>query len=581
MTINLDELKYSEILRLNKKLAPEQQGAPYNISVLSNIITTQLNDVLECALRSEGVNAHVSSGNYDNIVQDSSQVNQQNCVILFWELANIMDGLQSSFDITASDDQLELIQKIQSEISYVLNHLSKTSLVVMNKFSALVFDQYAVRSTAFETLASKLNQYLHEHLPENVILIDIDKIIARLSVDRSVDFRYYYSSKVLYSVDFYKEYVKVLRPLIGASLGRMKKAIIFDCDNTLWKGVLGEDGAEGIEMSSDTADGQVYREIQEIAIALANNGILVGLCSKNNLEDVEKVLNEHPDIKLKNEYISIKKINWDDKVANLKEIAAELNIGLDSLVFVDDSNFEVQFVNDQLPEVQTIQVPKKIYRYPQRLRSCLGVFYSSSQTSEDSKRVLMYKQQKLREGAKQKFEDIEGYLQSLELKMVIHKNDSTHLKRMAQLTQKTNQFNLTTLRYTEADIQNFLDDELASVYVFGLSDKFGDYGLTGLSIVTTTAEGQADINVFLMSCRVIGRNIEQQFLAHILEDLMQRGVTSIQAKYIRTLKNDQVSNFYDKLGFSVTAQDENQTRYVLDLEKYTQNKINYIEVNYG
>ena len=385
------DLKYSEILKLNKELGSCLTIDTYNISVFSNITVNQLKEICEYSLRVANVNAGVKIGDYDNIVQDSLKYKDSNLVIVFWELCNIIDGLQ--FKIELFDDQEidSIVEKTKSEIDLVFKNLQNTSLVLFNKFSSIQFSGLSINETKLEKLSAQLNQYLADNVPENVKLIDLEKVIARVGVNSSLDLRYYYSSKALYTIDFFKVYAEHIKPYIMSANGKSKKAIIFDCDDTLWKGVLGEEGFDGIEMSSPTRDGAIYSEIQSIALALNKQGILIGLCSKNNSADVDEVIKSHTDMQLHDEHITIKKVNWSDKVTNLREIAGELNIGLNSLVFVDDSSFEVNFIKDQIPEITVLQVPDRLYNYPKMLRENLGLFYNLSFTWEDKQKIEIYK----------------------------------------------------------------------------------------------------------------------------------------------------------------------------------------------
>ena len=478
------ELKYSEVLRLNKELGNNLKSSSYDITVLSNIIIHQSKEILEYLLRGKGINANVKFGDYDNIVQDSKKYQDSNAVIIFWELCNIIEGFQYKVELLNNNQLEEIFEKTKSEIDLVLKNLEKISLVLINKFTFLHFCSFNIRKNNLEELADQLNQYLENRIPTNVRLVDLGKVIANTGIDNSLDLRYYYSSKALYTVDFYRKYSEYVKPYMMSANGKSKKALIFDCDNTLWKGILGEDGFENIEMSSITKDGAVYAEIQALALTLSKQGILIGLCSKNNSADVDEVIKSHPDMQLRVEHITINKSNWSDKVTNLKEIAQELNIGLDSLVFVDDSSFEVNLIKEQLPEVKVLQVPERLYEYPKMLRENRSLFYNLSFTPEDKKKIKMYKQQVKRETVKKEFSDIEDYLASLELKMTIFEDDESIIPRMSQMTQKTNQFNLTTKRYTEGDILKFINESNSDVYAFSVSDKFGNSGITGLSILT-------------------------------------------------------------------------------------------------
>jgi|APSaa5957512535_1039671.scaffolds.fasta_scaffold19236_3 FkbH-like protein len=573
------ELKYSEVLKLNKELGNNLKSSSYDITVLSNIIVHQSKEMLEYSLRGEGINANVKFGDYDNIVQDSKKYQDSNSVIIFWELCNIIDGLQYKIELMNNNQLNELLEKTKIEIDLVMKNLEKTSLVLMNKFTSLSFSYSKIRKNNLDELASHINHYLEENLSENVRLVDIEKVIGSVGFTNSLDMRFFYSSKALYTIDFFKVYAQFVKPIFMSATGKVKKALIFDCDNTLWKGILGEDGFDNIEMSNLTNEGNIFAEIQSMALAINKQGILIGLCSKNNPDDVNEVINSHPDMQLKNDNITIKKINWRDKVSNLKEISAELNIGFDSLVFVDDSTFEVNLIREHLPGITVLQVPEKLYDYPALFRKNIGLFYNLSITEEDSKKVEMYKEQVKRETDKKEFTDIEDYLSSLELKITIFEDDESIIPRMSQITQKTNQFNLTTKRYTEGDIQNFINDPNSDVYAFSVADKFGESGVTGLCIVSDNSKAKwAEIDTLLMSCRIIGRNIEYAFMDYLIGKMKVKKKHILNAKYIKTQKNEQVKEFYDKCSFNLVEEDDSIRDYVFDINNYKSRKLNYIEV---
>jgi len=579
---NIKNLKYFEILKINTKLGSNMNSNSYNISVLSNITINQIKEILEYILRNENINANVRIGDYDNIVQDSIKYENSNVVIIFWELSNVIDGLQYKIELFDNEQFKVILKKIKSEIDLVLKNLNKTSLVLFNKFTSMPFSSLNLRKSNFEKFADQLNKYLEDKIFENIILIDLDKVIAEVNVSRSFDFRYYYSSKALYTIEFFKTYTEHIKPSIMSANGKSKKALIFDCDNTLWKGILGEDGFDKIEMSPRTKNGSIFSEIQSIALALNKQGILIGLCSKNNPKDIDEVINSHPDMKLREEHIAINKSNWADKITNLRQIAKELNIGLDSLVFIDDSSFEVNLIKGQLPEITVLQVPERLHEYPKMLRENIGLFYNLSFTKEDKKKIKMYKQQIYRESAKKKFSDIEEYLASLELKLTIFEDDESIIPRMSQMSQKTNQFNLTTKRYTEIDIRNFVISGDSKVFSFSVSDKFGDSGVTGLCIINFDKKNQtANIDTFLISCRIIGRNIEYAFMDYLVNFLKNNKVKNVIAKYVKTHKNEQVKDFYDKCSFSLIKSNNGIVDYELFVDEYKPKKVKYVEVNNG
>ena len=575
----MKNLKYTDILKFNKALESDvSKYTPYDIKVISNIITSQFNDIFEYVLRNQQINAKVESGDYDNILQDALKFFSSNTIVIFWELSNLVNGLQYKAETMDKQEIDDLIEKTKNEIDFVFKHLEHSPNVILNKFSALIFSYSFLKENTFERIGNILNDYISEKLPSNFTLINIDKIFSKLSIEKSVDFRYYYSSKSLYTIEFYKEYSKFIAPIVFSLLGKTKKAFIFDCDNTLWKGVVGEEGVNGIELSTKDKNGGVFEEIHHLIRALSKQGVLIGFCSKNNSEDIEEVFLKRKDFALRNEDIIIKKINWNDKVKNLREIAVELNIGIDSLVFIDDSSFEVDYVRENLPEVTTLEVGDRLYNYPLMLRENYDLFYKKNYSEEDKDRASLYKIEESRKIERGNFASLDQYLLSLEITIEVYINDETIIGRAAQLTQKTNQFNFTTYRYTESDIERFIKSENYILYVFRVADKFGDYGTTGMAIIHFV-DNQAEINTFLMSCRIIGRNIEIAFLNFILKDLQTKGFNIVLSKYISTVKNKQLQSFYEDFGFTLKSDQNNIKEYILKLKEHQYRNVDYINLN--
>lgn len=572
-------LKYSEILLRNRELGKSISDQKYETKVLSNIITAQLNELLEYTLRVDDIPAVVTSGDYDNIVQDSLKFHTSDLVIVFWELCNIIDGLQYKINLLEDEQFDAIFEKTKSEIDLVLNNLHQSSLVLFNKPTAIPFSMFDIKGNNLDKLAFKINRYLESEIRENVKLIDLEKIIASIGITKSLDLRYYYSSKALYTVAFFKAYAKYIKPFVLSANGKAKKALIFDCDNTLWKGILGEEGFDGIEMSSKTRDGAIFAEIQSMALGLGKQGILIGLCSKNNPQDVDEVIKSHPDMQLRDEHIAIKKCDWTDKATNLRKIAEELHIGLDSLVFVDDSTFEVNLVKKLLPAIATLQVPERLHNYPGMLYENSSLFYNLSFSKEDMQKITMYKQSVLREKSKTELSDIESYLSSLEFKITVFEDEASLIPRMSQMTQKTNQFNLTTKRYTEGDIKKIISEDNSKIFALSVSDKFGDSGVTGLCIINFEKKNQtSNIDTFLLSCRIIGRNIEYAFMDYIMKYLKKININSVAATYIKTKKNKQVNNFFDKCSFATITSSDEIKKYNQIIKNYKEYQLSYIRI---
>ncbi len=578
----LTRMRYTEILNGNTALAHQLAGQRFTIRVLSNITVAPLKEILEFELRRNGINAVVTPGDYDNISQNSLEVGDTNAVIVFWELANLLESF-SSRALTMDGALLgEVEKKTIAEMAFVLENLRNVPLVVFNSFSSLLFNSRELSANPLDRIASTLNTHLHASQHANLVVVDIDRCISRASVEKSFDRRLWHSSRILYSVEFFTNYVESVAPIFRALNGKAKKALIFDCDNTLWKGIIGEDGMEGIGISSSTKEGQPFYEVQLLALALHKQGVILGLCSKNNPADVEEVLEHHPGMVLRNEHLAIRRINWNDKVANLREIADTLNLGLDSFVFVDDSEFEAALVEQYLPQVEVLRVPKSLSDYPQFMRDHMNLFWVAKRTEEDLKRTVMYKQEADREQERTKFTNMEEYLRALDLVLTISCDSPKTIGRVAQLTQKTNQFNLTTKRYAETDIESFVSSPDWLVHTFSLADRFGDFGLTGVAILhLDSVRRSADIDTLLLSCRVLGRNAEIKFFDFLVDQMRERGVESVSARYLPTKKNSQVEGFYDARGFQLVQGDSAGKTYQLALAGYRSASIDYIQVRKG
>jgi FkbH-like protein len=577
----MKDLKYTEIIELNKVLSKEKFDRKYKIGVISNVTVNSFTTILEYKCRVNSIEPEVVIGNFDNIVQDSFTLREKDLVIVLFDIFFVIDQLDNLFENVDDGEFENLKRNLQNTIDLAFSNLQSTSTVIFNKFSSFYFLYSPLYNSITIKLVKELNAHMESVAPANVVLVDIDRIFSEAGFDACFDQRFYESSKAPYSLVFWKGYSDIVENVLIKNTGKYKKALIFDCDNTLWAGILGEDGMEGIEMSSKTKKGKFFKRVQQIASYLAKRGIIIGLCSKNNECDVLEVLRTHKDVFIKEDEITIHQVNWNDKASNLHSISRELNIGLDSLIFVDDSSFEINLINQKLPEILTIQVPAKLSDYPGLILKYSNRYFNLNPIQEDLNKVAMYKKQFERESTKNAFDSIEDYLGSLQIQLIIKKNDKDNLVRITQLTQKTNQFNLTTKRYTETQVGQFMNQPGGIVFSLSVADKFGDSGLTGICIVAEGSEfaGTAHIDTLLMSCRVIGRNIEFVFLNHVIEYLKKMKYRIITADYFFTKKNLLVEYFYDRAGFKVVSNNENDKKYQLIIDNYKPVVIDYINLN--
>ena len=567
--------------KLNKELVGTIKSKPYEIGVLSNVTVNSFKEVLEYSCRLNHIEPDVELGNFDNIIQDSAVLINKDLVIIFYDVLNIVDQVSDFFEDLEEEKYSNLKNKLFTEIDIIFENLKNTASVVFNSFSSAYYNYNNIQFSKIETFVKELNIYLEQKKRSNVSIVNIDKLFTNIGFKQSIDYRFYHSSKAPYTLAFLKNYVAAIETVFLRNSGKLKKAIIFDCDNTLWKGVIGEDGMEGIDMSPTSKSGKFYHLVQRIAVFLSKRGVIVGLCSKNNEQDVLDVLRNHKDMILKEDHIVIKKVNWIDKANNLRTIASELNIGIDSLVFVDDSNFEINLIKEQVAEILTIQVPTSISDYPELILKNVYTYFNLVLNSDDAKKTEMYKEQFDRENSKTAFSSIEDYLVSLEIELTVVKNDKEHISRIAQLTQKTNQFNLTTCRYTESQVDQFTTDKKHEVYAMFVKDKFGDNGLTGVCIAKKDEKDPKNVIIdsLLMSCRIIGRNIEFVYVNHIIKDLANKGYQLLTADFIPTKKNSQVEDFYDKVGFNLIENIDGAKRYTLNIANFESKKVDYIKIN--
>lgn len=396
-------------------------------------------------------------------------------------------------------------------------------------------------------------------------VVDYDALICRFGRINWYDEQKWLSSRMPIAANCLGhlpiDYLRFLAPLSG----RICKVLVLDLDNTLWGGVIGEEGIEGIKLGSEYP-GAGFLEIQRAILDLYHRGILLAVCSKNNARDAMEVLENHPHMLLRPQHFAAMRINWEDKATNLRQIAAKLNIGTDAVAFLDDNPQERERVGRELPEVYVVDFFEDPMRVADLLRRC-PVFERLSLSGEDGERARYYAQEKQRKDMQEQAASVEDFYRSLKMEIEIAAANSDSLFRIAQLTQKTNQFNLTTNRYNEQQIAKLLQTPGWRIYSLRASDKFGDSGIVGVAM-THASGNDVEIVNFLLSCRVIGRTIETAFLSYLVEEAIQQGAHRLCGWFIPTKKNDPAKDFYHSHGFSQISKQENgNTLWEFDLRK--------------
>ena len=420
------------------------------------------------------------------------------------------------------------------------------------------------QGAAIRKINDELRRIASEH--RNVYVLDYDGLVARHGRMRWHDDRKWLIARMPIAADHLiymaREWLRFLMPLSG----KTAKVLVADLDNTLWGGVIGEDGMTGIKLGPEYP-GAAYQNLQRAMLDLTRRGILLAICSKNNPQDAMEALENHGGMLLKPKDFAAMRINWTDKAQNLREIAAELNLGIDALAFVDDNPFEREQVRKTLPEVTIIDLPADPLGYAAAIRDC-PVFERLALSGEDQQRTALYAEQRERTQAEQSFQTKEDFFRYLEQEAEVATVSPATLARVAQLTQKTNQFNLTTRRYTEQQIAEMAARPGCQVFSIKVRDRFGDHGLVGVAI--TRDDGDAcEVDTFLLSCRVIGRSVETALLSHLARMAAARGRQRLVGRFIPTKKNAPARDFYAQHGFELSDEPPEGSVWSLSLEQNT------------
>ena len=399
-----------------------------------------------------------------------------------------------------------------------------------------------------------------------VYVLDYDALIARYGSKHWHDERKWLTARLPIAaghlLDMAREWIRFIVPLSG----RIAKVLVVDLDNTLWGGVIGEDGISGIKVGPEYP-GAAFQSLHRVLLDLSRKGILLAVCSKNNLDDAMEALEKHPGMLVRAKHFAAVRINWTDKAQNLREIAQELNVGIDALAFLDDNPFEREQVRATLPEVAVIDLPKNPLEYAAAVRNC-AVLERLTLSIEDQQRTVMYAEQKQRAGAEQNFQSKEDFFRYLEQEAELEPVSDQTLARVAQLTQKTNQFNLTTRRYSEPEIAAMASKPGWHIFSITVRDRFGDHGLVGVAITRDEGE-QCEVDTFLLSCRVIGRTVETALLAHLAESAARRGRKRLVGWFLPTKKNAPARDFYEQHGFEQQEVNGAGSLWALDLNSST------------
>ena len=557
--------------------SPAELGLrPLRIAILRDMTVEPLVPALRAELAASGFAAEVWVGDFDTIGRDAlssasglDAADPELIVILRW-LEQTAPDLATRFVTlspeAAADAVAEVADRIESELRAIRGRT--TAPIIINTFPAPDLTTLGILDAQLETGHRRTIQDLNREilrvardLPD-VLLVDMDRLVARIGSRAAIDERGWQTSRAPLGTPLIVALAADLARFARALRGSVRKCLVLDCDGTLWGGILGEDGPTGIQLDPGHP-GSGYLAFQREILNLRERGVLLTLVSKNDEPLVLDVLRDHPHMLIHEADLAGWRINWRDKATNLAELADELNIGLDSFVFVDDSEFERDLVRSRFPEVAVIDPGTDPSRFATVLSEA-GLFDSLAFSADDRARGTMVAADRRRKGAERAAVSLDDYLASLGMEATVGPPSAGEIARVAQLTQKTNQFNLTTIRRTEGDIARLVADPDAAVHALRLKDRFSELGLVGVAIVRYDA-GVADVDTLLMSCRVLGRGVEDAFLASIGTAAAARGATMMRGTYSPTARNGQVATFFADRGFTLLESDGNVTRWEADL----------------
>ena len=495
------------------------------------------------------------------------------------------DALVWLYLLPIRQERKQLIAEIESyfqNIEFIYKRIPKNKEFLIFTLYDLHPVKYQNNDFSVEKAISEFNNKII-HLAneyDNIKVIDLSEFVRQYSSEQLIDWKYYFIAEMQINPALAKPFSDWFNKQAEAIMFKRKKCIVLDLDNTLWGGILGEDGTEGIKIGGDYP-GNAYLMFQENLVELSKAGVILTICSKNNEQDVLNLWDNNPFIKLSKEFVAAYRINWNNKAENIKDLAGELNIGLDSMVFIDDNPAEREMIKQLLPMIEVPEFPKHPYELPSFFKSLRHDYFGIySITEEDKLKTQQYKANAERGKLQQSFGEFTDYLKSLEMEIIIQQANKFNIPRIAQLTQKTNQFNLTTKRYDEKDIQKIIDRNNL-IFCMSERDKFGDNGITGVIILNRMNDKEVEIDTLLLSCRILGKGIEKAFLFKILDLLKQQSIKNVRATYCPTLKNIQVKEFYEKIGFSIASELNAKKSYNLELAGQEFLTESYFKIEYN
>ena len=543
-----------------KKLSKTDASAlpQYSLAVLGDCATQHLATALRGYGVSAGIRLNVFDADYDQI---DAQVMAPDSELYRFAPQGVLlqmctEKLQEAFYDCPPEARASFAENTYARIRQIWSRIGSRipATVLQCNFPLIddgVFGQFGNKTEqSFLFQQRKLNYLLMQGCQEakNTFLIDLDALQTALGRSTFADPKLYYVAKMPISLAALPAAAKLVVDVVRSLQGAVKKCLVLDLDNTLWGGVIGDDGLSGIQIG-ELGTGHAFSDFQKWLKELKNRGILLTVCSKNNEDTAKEPFEKHPEMVLRLEDFSMFVANWEDKARNIRTIQQALNIGMDSMVFLDDNPFERELVRTMIPEITVPELPEDPALYLQYLRG-LDLFETASYSREDAGRTEQYREKAQRAAFEAAFQSYDDYLEALQMRASAAAFDPFHYPRIAQLTQRSNQFNLRTVRYTEAEIEALAQDDSRIGLYFTLKDKFGDHGLISVVVLEKQPEDTLFISEWLMSCRVLKRGMEEFIVDKILSVAAQQGFRRVVGEYIPTPKNAMVKDLYEQLGFA-------------------------------
>ena len=565
-------MKNKSFLQIKKNIKKDfSEFKKIKLAILGDSSTQFLNIAIKGLAYDYNLNLEIWESDYDQIplqVFDSSSdlySFKPDLILIFKSSHKLLQkyNSQSLYDKTSfADDEITDIKEIYTFLSK--NSNSKIIFYNYSEINDYVFGNYSNKvESSFLFQLRKVNYLLMDfsNTASNFYICDLSSIQNQIGKEKLFHPSSYINNSMVLSVDAMPLVAKHTLDIIKVLNGRFNKCIILDLDNTTWGGIIGDDGLEKIQIG-DLGIGKAFSEFQLWVKKLKNRGIIIAVCSKNTESVAIEPFKKHPDMVLKMEDISVFVANWDNKADNIRQIQNVLNIGFDSMVFIDDNPFERNIVRENLPDVCVPELPEDPADYLEYLYS-LNLFETISYSNEDADRTKKYQTESKRVSAQKKYTNENDFLKSLKMVSNIEAFNKFNIPRVAQLSQRSNQFNLRTIRYTENDINKIVNSASFFSFAFSLKDKFGDHGLICVIILNKESNSTLFIDTWFMSCRVLKRGMEKFVLNKLVNFAKDNNYKFIIGEYIKTAKNDLVKNHYSELGFK-----KKNDKFYLEVENY-------------